>query len=273
MHDAKAIWETLVNVYEQSDTRRLALLMDEFFDKERKVDKNIDVYVSEMANLFADLNQELKKESSAELPIHLLHHRILRTAGIGYTFFRSLWSTLKPEERTTEMLTDHLKSIERETSAVVSNESDAFMASHKSQEKVNEVKEIEHSLQRNEESGTCHICGSKNHFKRHCPQNEQSKGYGSKGHQKRQGKYGAQNKGPWNGFAATEKKSESQLRMWVCDSGATQHMTSRNEYFQEYKNFPSPVAIYMADCSSVQACGSGKITHKSTLKDLGCLCA
>jgi hypothetical protein len=42
---------------------------------------------------------------------------------------------------------------------------------------------------------------------------------------------------------------------WVCDSGASHHMTVNKQYFAMYKRFSAPVNMSLADKGTILACG------------------
>lgn len=124
----------------------------------------------------------------------------------------------------------------------------------------------------------CSYCKKKGHIKDNCrkllaKQSDQSgdnknnhKGNGNSGHHS-----SGNNKGPTNevdkpvSFMAHESLGDSTL--WVADSGASRHMTSHREWFNDYYKFETPVDIMPACDGALQAFGSGSIKTTAGILD------
>lgn len=92
----------------------------------------------------------------------------------------------------------------------------------------------------------CHICGEKGHWYRECPQKQKSGN--------------AEKKNPI-AFVATmsEIQSVAAKDVWVADSGASQHMTSRREWFSELKEIPLGKFVRVASNNKLPIHGYGSI--------------
>ncbi|KAF8776783.1 Retrovirus-related Pol polyprotein like [Argiope bruennichi] len=62
---------------------------------------------------------------------------------------------------------------------------------------------------------------------------------------------------PVGAFAASANSTHPDV--WVCDSGASHHMTANKQYFTSYKHFPVPIEVSLADNNKTYAYGSGRI--------------
>ena len=71
--EAKDIWDKLVSMYEQSIIQRRSLLMTEFFKLQRDLEMDIPAYATKVEKLFSDMNTELRRRESHDVPIELLH--------------------------------------------------------------------------------------------------------------------------------------------------------------------------------------------------------
>ena len=82
--NAKDISDKLVSVYEQNSTQRLSLLMAEFFKLQRDPEMDIAAYATKVEKLFSEMNIELRRRGSHDIPIELLYGQILATVKPGY---------------------------------------------------------------------------------------------------------------------------------------------------------------------------------------------
>lgn len=116
--DAKEIWDTLLSVFEQSSLQRLYTLFDSFFEITKDDATSITKHASQLANLFDDILVELQKGNpNATLPVSLLHHRIFKTLGPEYQYYRSTWYRVPEVEQSTKLLIENLRSIENSVSS------------------------------------------------------------------------------------------------------------------------------------------------------------
>jgi hypothetical protein len=46
---------------------------------------------------------------------------------------------------------------------------------------------------------------------------------------------------------------------WVCDSGASHHMTGNKQYFAKYKKCSAPINLSLADTGSTLAYAFGRV--------------
>ena len=66
-------------MYEQSSTQRLSLLVTDFFKLHRDSQMDIAAYVARVEMQFSDMNTELRRRGSHDIPIELQHGQILTT--------------------------------------------------------------------------------------------------------------------------------------------------------------------------------------------------
>lgn len=229
--NASGIWSKLVSVFEQSSVQRLSMLMVQFFNLKKSADTDIATYVALVEKLFHDMNVELRRRKSQDIPVELLHGQILSTVGPEYQEFNNVWESMDDSKRTTNNLIEKLCTIEKRLSSesgasTVDNvEQNAFSASEKSKLK-------------------CFHCGKVGHLKKKCFKLKSEK----------RGNALNAEKVP-NVFFAS-KRTDSKF---ICDSGATNHMTACRNYFQTYKSFAEPIQISVANNQKVYAFGCGRI--------------
>lgn len=86
--NAKEIWEKLCFRFERSNTQRLNMLIESFFQAKRDEKEDINAHVAKLQKLFVDLNSELAKHSENTLSERMLNGRILSTLGKEYDNFK-----------------------------------------------------------------------------------------------------------------------------------------------------------------------------------------
>jgi len=113
------------------------------------------------------------------------------------------------------------------------------------------------SIKDNSENRSCLHCGKVGHLKKNCQKLKADKnksvvtdGMGSSSVDDTRGSV----------FSAIRVNSTRLADKWVCDSGASHHMTANKQYFATYKRFSAPVNISLADKGTILACGSGRIS-------------
>lgn len=106
---------------------------------------------------------------------------------------------------------------------------------------------------------TCYHCKKVGHIKKECRKLKR---------EQEQGKIGPTG----NNFPA---KTTALMALthgvdyWIADSGASCHMTSRQDWITDYESFGEPKNIFLADSDCIKAYGSGKvITTVGTLHDV-----
>lgn len=85
----------------------------------------------------------------------------------------------------------------------------------------------------------CFKCLSSTHLYKECPKKRFND------------KYSKQSKGAFAPCA-----NSTQPNIWVCDSGASYHMTANKQYFISYNHFSVPIEVSLADSNKIYVYGS-----------------
>ena len=104
---------------------------------------------------------------------------------------------------------------------------------------------------------TCFYCGKSGHFKAYCRKRQMDNMNSEKAHT-------ALLNGSEQLFSMQDKQRDT-LDVWYVDSGATQHMTNRREWFNTLTTI-LPKKVYMGDSTAHDATAKGDILI--TLQDV-----
>ncbi|XP_035214900.1 uncharacterized protein LOC118188553 [Stegodyphus dumicola] len=236
--NAKDIWDKLINVFEQSSMQRLNLLMTQFFQVGRDPNDNVATHAAKVERIYTDINGELNRIGSSNIPEELLHGKILLTVGPEFEEFSNVWESLDSNKRIIKILVEKLCTIEQRVKSDAAEDYGAFSArvpGFKQKTVKNGKRLPESNKSSNFKQKNCFKCGSNTHLCKDYP--------------KRKSNVSKHDKGA---FAASANSTH-------CDSGASHHMTANKQYFTSYKHFPVSIEVSLADNNKIYAYGSGRI--------------
>ena len=234
---SNGMWQKLCARFERSSLQRLDSLIEQFFKFERDETEDMATHIAKRQNAFTDLNVEYKKQEKAELSERILMGRVLSTLGDSYNSFKDVWENIQPTDRTMNLLIERLCNIERRDSKT--NQA-AFSAekkdiSRKAPKKASVNKKMKYP---------CNICKQLGHWARECTSKSETK--------PKTGMFAV-------AFSAADEFDPSER--WICDSGASVHITPNRGCFSELTMFEAPRRIYLGKKGShMDALGQGTVT-------------
>ena len=113
------------------------------------------------------------------------------------------------------------------------------------------------------------MCGETGHFHKDCPKNL----YQKLSKPKHKGKSACLICGETCLDTESDEKvfgissHSHNSNVWIVDSGASSHMTQRNELLANYEEFDKPQKVSMGDGHMVEACGKGNIQFTMVLQN------
>lgn len=261
--DAKEIWDTLLSVFEQSSLQRLYTLFDSFFEVTKDDATSITKHASQLANLFDDILVELQKGNpNATLPVSLLHHRIFKTLGPEYQYYRSTWYRVPEVEQSTKLLIENLRSIENSVSSRgASHSSGAFFAKSKVQQQTQKKQKRESQgsfATGKKEKRACLYCKKFGHVISMCRKREAAE----RGRQTGGDRVELKQNQKLGSFLAAGLAVNTDVVLadrWISDSGTTHHISANKQHFATFEKFPIPQRIQTAGGHFILAYGSGRV--------------
>ncbi|RLU20775.1 hypothetical protein DMN91_007389 [Ooceraea biroi] len=253
---AHECWQKLCSRFERSSTQRRDMLFQQFFKAEHNKIVDVASYIARIQKIFIDHNSELQKQHSNTLDESVLLGRITSSLGTEYNEFQNVWEVIPEEQQTINLLTEKLCAIElRNRSTIVSqSEAVAFEAKSTAGKKNNDLQARNKRIQALKQKTKCAICHVKGHWAKECQQNKnpQHISDGSKKNTNNSGHKSEQ-------ISFSIDVEAGSIDSWICDSGASQHMTANKQYFVSYEKFAAPVPIKVANKQTILAYGKGRV--------------
>ena len=232
---AAEMWKKLSDIYDQNNEVSIHLLQQSFYKFSMNVNEDIATNISriqDMANKMKRLGENLSEG--------MVITKILMTLPESYSNFISAWESTSIENRTLESLTARLLTEESRRSTT---EKPVALSSSR----------VKYSKDKNKV--ICFICRKPGHLKKNCFFNKNK----SKSNQKSAGQSSER-----EAMVATEYTSYGDERdYWYLDSGASDHMTSRREWFSTYEQFSNPLLVKIGNGTIIEAIGKGSINIRS----------
>lgn len=257
--NARDVWLELHRLFDGTDEDKSYNLCMRFFGFRKDPADDIATHMSKLKNIWTQLNQELSKDKTSELPELLLLCKILDTLDETYFSFRSSWLLLPKSERKIESLTSHLCAFER---ALQSNHHTVQQEALVSNSNATSTTEKDKKLK-------CNYCQAIGHRVRHCfkwirdgkppkSRNPQSTSSTSKS---------------VNMVLMSIESTEifsivPDTENWYVDNGATSHVTNRADLFQNFKcfGFDEIRTVTTASGNMIRAKGKGSVIIEANVR-------
>ncbi|KAB0804462.1 hypothetical protein PPYR_01432 [Photinus pyralis] len=277
------MWATLTNTFEHGDTQRVHTILTRFMTAVKRPEQSMAAYIASMKKDFFDLNHEFNRQATEDataaggnvsqavkqqIPESILHYRILCSISDEYSVLKDIWKTRPRKEQTLVALSELLCSKEQELEAGgLAGSSAAFLThkqfrhkgksldgSSKSSDKENE-KSSGNGKKNRYSSYKCYKCNKMGHLAKQCRNKTSDKG-----------KTNLSTELASSGAFIANMLVKGNADGWVCDSGASDHMTGSKHYFASYEAFQTPRMVGTAASDTLlYAVGTGNINVLMTV--------
>ena len=238
------MWAKLLTVYERKSEVSLHLLQSKFFNM--KFDnEGIMMFISRINEIVSQIRQ-LGEEISEKMVIT----KILMSLPERYKHFLSAWESVPPTDQNMNELTSRLLiEEERQQSTETSDQTSAAFMVNK--------------------NVICFNCGKRGHMKRNCTNKSQQRhnlfcNYcKKKGHSiqdcRLRNNVRRNQRDQKDAFICSAFIGNTQDDGWYLDSGASEHMTFKKEWFSKYTEYDVPQSVKIGDGRVLEVLGIGDI--------------
>lgn len=226
------MWNKLNSVYEQKSNTSVHFLQQRFYSYVKDANDNMAVHIAKLEEIAQQLNDLGEGISDS-----MLMTKILMTLPNNYNHFHSAWESTAENERTAENLRTRLMIEESRISSQEPVESSEALLAKKSSQR-----QSKNNSKKSKGKSKCFHCHETGHWKKDCPKQKSSN-----------------EKGESQAFSCELSKSISDSDAWFLDSGASDHMSNKFEWFTEYEKYSSPKMIRVGNGELIPAYGKGNI--------------
>lgn len=264
---AREMWTKLNTVYDLKSDENLSLVQKQFFEFEWESNESVAHNVSKLEQLATKM-----KSLGGEIPDSMLLTRVLSTLPPKFNHFHSAWDSADDTKKSLENLTARLMSEEMRIQSQNTSEETTVALFTRTRSRGSSSKNV--SYGRTGQNGFtpkgnvgCYNCGKEGHKKKDCPG---CYNCGSRGHLRRNcprrnggsekrddARSMQQHTAPRQAFVGTSEAIDKDY--WLIDSGASDHMTYRKDWFCSLEILEEPLTVKIGNGDTISAHGRGNI--------------
>ncbi|UYV81871.1 hypothetical protein LAZ67_20002749 [Cordylochernes scorpioides] len=248
------MWKKLSTIYELKSETNKYLLQQRFFEYKMNPNDNIATHISKVETLA----QQMKDLGEPISDVALIT-KIICSLPDKYKNFITAWDSVSSEEKTLENLTARLlkeESLQDHWDSSGNSKPDnalmTFSKFNRNSTASNKQQQHQQSIKDKKKNTHCGYCKKKGHWWKEC--------YKRKEEQKGQQPSSSSRDDSCAFSAETSAFLAETKDSWIADSGATDHMTFRREWFSTFEEIPEGVhPVCLGDGKKIYAKGKGNI--------------
>ncbi|UYV73291.1 hypothetical protein LAZ67_10002537 [Cordylochernes scorpioides] len=248
------MWKKLSTIYELKSETNKYLLQQRFFEYKMNPNDNIATHISKVETLA----QQMKDLGEPISDVALIT-KIICSLPDKYKNFITAWDSVSSEEKTLENLTARLlkeESLQDHWDSSGNSKPDnalmTFSKFNRNSTASNKQQQHQQSIKDKKKNTHCGYCKKKGHWWKEC--------YKRKEEQKGQQPSSSSRDDSCAFSAETSAFLAETKDSWIADSGATDHMTFRREWFSTFEEIPEGAhPVCLGDGKKIYAKGKGNI--------------
>lgn len=244
--NGKSMWEKLTEIFEKKNDASLHIPQKKWHTLKMERSDDMHTHISKIEDMAYRLSMMDQKISEK-----MLISKIRITLPAEYNHFHSAWESTPENQQTKANLITRLTAEESRVHPVKENDECHALASLTLEKDKNKEK---YNVNNNQKKGKCFICKKPNHWARDCRYNKNR----SNNDREKVSK-SVQGAGLISQALTTTTQPNEYTSNWYKDSGATNHMSNRKDWFVTYKPIDKESYVRMGNGELLKIHGKGDI--------------
>lgn len=256
--DAAQMWGRLISIHEQKTEISKELLWQRFYEYRMPENASVAEHISSIELLVRQL-----KDVKEHISVSAICSKVINSLPSKFNAFRTAWDSVSSDQQTFENLTARLL---KEETRMTNDDSEMSrlaleVRALQSQLENTNLKKGKTNIQDLKKTTTCNYCKKKGHWVREC----RKRMYDAK---KNQNNHDRNDSPPSSSAYICDISSlysashDLEKDEWICDSGASMHMSGHKEWFKNLKPIENPMFVRIANDKLIEATGTGSIEIK-----------
>lgn len=227
--NSSEMWAKLLSVFEQNTSQGQHFLQQKFYTLEKCDDDDVASFISKMEEIVKQLG-----DLGTIIPENMVVQRILVSLPASFNHFHSAWESTSQTEQTLNNLRTRLMIEEKRMQTQESSEESGALFAKKFKNRKFANKGDHY---KGKKPGKCFLCNKDTHWKKDCPLRENAS----------------------KALISECMVAVNHKDMWFLDSGATEHMSMRKEWFDTYVQLTEAHPVRIGNGNVINAVGRGNI--------------
>ncbi|CAB0031358.1 unnamed protein product [Trichogramma brassicae] len=261
---SKEMWTRLATIHTQSSSSHKLLLTQKFHEYRMDCTDSVASHIAKVRNMALQLLDV--GENVSDLVITA---KILSSLPSKFSSFRSAWNSVDPTRQTVDYLEQRL--LEEESFLERDDEENSvYSATVRKNYKESASDSRKGKSKRDKQNIKCYSCNCRGHYARDCPQRDNnassmSDDFGNLALITTISNESSSRNAPSKQLNALLQKDISEV--WLTDSGASEHMTFRRNWFSSYSPRDDGSTVSLGDNKEHKIVGVGTVRIKRLVND------